>query len=123
MCCGKPGKAADAEPEFTTAGIRSVRPQSPTREITTAPGRPFRFEYTGGSGMMMQRPTTGKRYRFDRPGAVAERSGGSRAAGGRAGPETGPIAEANPARPESGQQADGILLSRLHFARRPACYQ
>jgi hypothetical protein len=57
------------------ATIASATTASPAVAPASAPGfrqsRVF-FEYVGRSGLMVVGPATGRRYRFDRPGARLE---------------------------------------------------
>ena len=72
MCCGNnthpklsqtralPGRAAPSSP--------AAKPGAGARSGIPAP----KFVYTGSTGLTVVSPITGKRYRFERPGARAE---------------------------------------------------
>ena len=63
MCCG-----AKSTPRPNAARFLAPRPQAgPSPE--SAPPASVVFEYTGATGLTVVSPVTGKRYRFDAPGA------------------------------------------------------
>lgn len=73
MCCGgkrqqqfrmagaKAKPATFARP-FTTAAAQAAPPESPAQASSVY------FQYVGKTGLTIESPTTGKRYRFDKPG-------------------------------------------------------
>ena len=66
MCCGH--KSAPSRTGYSSApSQRSVArsPQTPPASQSSS----ATFEYTGATGLTVVSPTTGKRYRFDAPGA------------------------------------------------------
>ena len=80
MCCGKKRQTM-AQAHTTNANPRvpglpsatSARSQSPyPRLVSTTASRAPRFEYTGQTALTVLSPITGKRYRFERPGARIE---------------------------------------------------
>jgi hypothetical protein len=68
-CCGKMRLAAGAPATIARqgppAGLSPAQAQGPRQS------RVF-FEYVGRTGLTVVGPVTGKRYRFDRPGARLE---------------------------------------------------
>jgi hypothetical protein len=73
MCCG--AKSSPSRMSFTRGG----QPQrqagisaSASTSSVSAPPAAVTFEYTGTTGLTVVSPTTGKRYRFDAPGAQLE---------------------------------------------------
>jgi len=80
VCCGaKPSRTRavftrTAQPRphsFSSSSAQPSAPPSSPSPQTSAPPQPASlvFEYTGPTGMTVVSPTTGKRYRFDAPGA------------------------------------------------------
>ena len=65
-CCGKRRMLAGGPP------VRPTYATSPRADAAPAGSRPLLrvvYEYVGQSALTVTSPTTGKRYRFDRPGA------------------------------------------------------
>jgi hypothetical protein len=64
MCCGRNST------RISTAGGRAPapRPPAPPRQVV-AHSVAF-FQYLGHQGLTVQAPRTGRRYRFDRAGAI-----------------------------------------------------
>ena len=67
-CCGE--KRAELYGRPLVSGAGSGHPSDPPagRRLRFS----VRFRYAGATGMTVQAPVSGKRYRFDRPGAVVE---------------------------------------------------
>jgi len=64
MCCG-------AKPTQRLNPARTILPRTQAGSSSAAPSAPASvvFEYTGATGLTVVSPVTGKRYRFDAPGA------------------------------------------------------
>jgi hypothetical protein len=75
MCCGNSRQqfrrsnapSMQTRPVPTAARPASISPESAA--TASAPPSPVTFEYVGKTGLTVISPTTGIRYRFDRPGS------------------------------------------------------
>ncbi len=81
MCCGKTRQSMGGAtiqnrsrlgPGIVPRPMNSKPPSPVPRLASIIPMRTLRFEYTGRSALSVFSPTTGRSYRFDRPGARME---------------------------------------------------
>ena len=77
MCCGKnrlPKSFMESQmpPTKVVSPPPAPKPASASAKPTSTHVRPTKFVYAGNTGLTVVSPITGRRYRFDRPGAQVD---------------------------------------------------
>lgn len=76
MCCGKnrlPKSFMESQmPIAKVVPPPAPKPASASAKVTSSHVRQAKFVYGGNTGLTVVSPITGRRYRFDRPGAQVD---------------------------------------------------